>query len=106
MRSKTHTHDCANRVFGCLNKIECFDVFLERNYDGWPEIVCSFFKIVDPLCEDCEDADSCEYCGTPEHLAHDLDCEFWSRELPTGEIPIEAYIEFDNFDERMESRVM
>ena len=35
----THYHPCQR----CGERIECDNRYLERNYDGWPEVICRVF---------------------------------------------------------------
>ena len=49
-----HNHPCAV----CNTPVEC-DGFLQRNYDGWPEVVCSHYhlengSVATVLCETCK----------------------------------------------------
>lgn len=58
----THTHPC----FKCGTPVEC-DGEWERNYDGWPESLCSNYhrtpmSYTECVCEDCQEND-CEGCG-------------------------------------------
>lgn len=51
MRERPHTHPCAR----CLVETECSGD-LERNVDGWPEVVCPDYDMRnhgDFYCEDC-----------------------------------------------------
>lgn len=53
MRERPHTHPCSR----CLVETECSGD-LERNFDGWPEVVCPDYDMRDHgdfLCEDCRD---------------------------------------------------
>lgn len=72
---RAHHHSCRNKYLGCQARVPCGGP-LERNYDGWPEVVCAFddgrFSFT---CEDCCQADYCEDCGYPDHLGHHERCE-------------------------------
>lgn len=89
-----HSHPCQFTRFGCEHSIPCKDTNLMRNYDGWPEIICTFDALgisFEWVCEDCEDRIICEGCGAPDHLPHDEDCPSFEHESFDSEIPIEAY---------------
>ena len=50
---RAHTHPCAH----CRTPVDC-PGDLERNYDGWPEVICTFIHRADGttvslLCQDC-----------------------------------------------------
>lgn len=49
---------------------------MERNYDGWPEVVCTQLPEDTYECQDCRDG-RCEDCGALVHLGelHDRRCE-------------------------------
>jgi hypothetical protein len=85
--SKTHfhTHECANTFFGCNELVSCPDTNLERNHDGFPEIICyleTIFGVKQFYCEACENVEHyCSDCGAPEHLLHEEDCIFWERDM-------------------------
>ena len=52
--SRAHTHKC--RV--CGKRYEC-EGTLERNHDGWPEVICLAFHVrLLQECEDCFDLPS------------------------------------------------
>ena len=53
MRSYRHGHPC--RI--CQTRVECGGE-LERNPDGWPEVICRVFHLEpgpDFLCESCQE---------------------------------------------------
>ncbi len=55
-RRDEHTHPCDR----CQAKVECSGE-LSRNYDGWPEVICSAVhrpsgRMERVLCEDCHEA--------------------------------------------------
>lgn len=79
---RIHTHPCSFSGKGCNERVKCFDYFLQRNYDGWPEVICMFNENNDIPCEDCQKADICDECGIPEHLPHEWHCSYWERESP------------------------
>jgi hypothetical protein len=59
MRERPHHHPCSR----CLVETECSGD-LERNHDGWPEVVCPDYDMRDHsdyLCEDCAELqDRCD----------------------------------------------
>lgn len=61
--SRAHTHPCSV----CGKPARCEGTF-ERNYDGFPEVICLFYhlpggQLADYRCEDCEDLQQCDDCG-------------------------------------------
>lgn len=89
-----HSHPCQFARFGCERSILCEDKNLFKNYDGWPEVMCSLEAMGisgEMACEDCEQDGFCEDCGAPNHLCHDEDCPFFERENYDVEVPIEFY---------------
>lgn len=92
-----HTHNCTV----CQTPTPCGGE-LERNHDGWPETVCSFYhlsngSIADIFCEDC---DACE-CGEPATQTWDqgIDHAYWLPMQPRL-LPVcaECYEKHDNYD--------
>lgn len=77
----SHYHPCKYVKLGCKGKLKCYDAFLMRNYDGWPEVICVLNPEENIECEECLGMPLCEDCGFPENLGHDDECEFWSRSL-------------------------
>jgi hypothetical protein len=83
--------------------VPCTDIYLERNFDGFPEIICCYNEGESIECEECEISERCEYCGLPiDVVPHDEDCEYWIRILTFDpnwselsytlfNVPIEAY---------------
>lgn len=72
-RDHTHTHYCANREFGCQSSYSC-DAELERNYDGFPKVICSINPMEEGRCEDCETS-ICSECGSCLNIEkHAKDC--------------------------------
>lgn len=70
---REHTHRCANRVHGCQSTWTC-RAEIERNYDGWPEAVCSVNPMNEHVCEDCFTS-RCSECGEVLNVhQHDSDC--------------------------------
>jgi len=65
MRHPIHTHRCQH----CGEPFECGGE-LERNYDGWPEVVCQAFHVYRfvTLCDACteREAREDETAGTHE----------------------------------------
>lgn len=57
MTRRNHTHPCGN----CKAPIECSGTY-ERNYDGFPEVICPPFdeRTFPWLCEDCEEKNNAE----------------------------------------------
>jgi hypothetical protein len=75
--TRYHTHDCAR----CHAPVECSDDNLERNYDGFPEVICTAYHLSDGslahlLCDDCEDL-VCPVCRTNDRHGYRrcADCE-------------------------------
>lgn len=69
-----HIHKCAHADIGCREEEECSDSNLERNYDGWPEVICRNHEY-GAECDDCR-ASKCDECGSILTLEkHDPDCE-------------------------------
>jgi hypothetical protein len=57
MSRKTHTHVCRT----CRQRFPC-DGDLERNHDGWPEVICvAYHERRQDTCEKCAERDA-----TPE----------------------------------------
>ena len=56
-----HSHPCS----GCQVSVEC-DGELERNFDGWPEVICTSYHLLngetaEVLCEACAElVDRCD----------------------------------------------
>ena len=55
MRPKPHGHPCKT----CKGNVECPGEW-ERNYDGFPEVICSFYHriggdVAEMECDDCKD---------------------------------------------------
>jgi hypothetical protein len=71
-----HTHPCRFTRHGCTHRVFCAGP-LERNYDGFPEVICGWLEPDGtlPLCELCEDGPACEDCGLPAHLGHVEGCD-------------------------------
>ena len=104
-----HSHRCAYVSNGCENKLLCADSYLDRNWDGYPDVICRFNQDENIPCDECVNARKCDSCGSPEHLPHDEDCDFWKRvpafpyeyewsatHIPNPkfwQVPIEAYEE-------------
>lgn len=89
-----HSHPCQFARFGCEHTILCEDKNLFRNYDGWPEVMCSLEAMgvsAEIVCDECEQDSWCDCCGYPNRLGHDEDCDFFIRESPFEIVPIEAY---------------
>jgi len=59
----SHSHPCSH----CKTPIDC-DGRLERNYDGWPEVICVVYHMdgAPMVCDDCLREDD---------LRHDADME-------------------------------
>ena len=92
----SHYHPCKYVKLGCKGKLKCYDAFLMRNYDGWPEVICVLNPEENIECEECLGMPLCEDCGFPENLGHDDICIFWMRYNPffeggwwADQIPIE-----------------
>jgi hypothetical protein len=66
----THTHPCRYKANGCTGVVRC-SAPMERNYDGWPEVVCAAETAfqASESCEDCAEGPYCPECGIPEHLS-------------------------------------
>jgi hypothetical protein len=65
MRREPHSHPCPY----CGYRTECDDKHLERNYDGWPEVICTLVDggMSKPVvCDECEAKRWCEHCGGAE----------------------------------------
>jgi hypothetical protein len=62
--ARAHTHPCRD----CQTPVECHGD-LERNFDGWPEVVCRDFHIhgAEPLCDSCNKPE-CHDCGDPSDV--------------------------------------
>jgi hypothetical protein len=58
---RAHTHECRE----CHRELDCTGT-LERNYDGWPEVICRSFDVWGmDVCTECnEKADESDV--TPE----------------------------------------
>jgi hypothetical protein len=57
--ARTHTHDCAT----CGKDYSCPGTY-SRNYDGFPEAVCSaWHEAHERECGDCRELKSCDECG-------------------------------------------
>jgi hypothetical protein len=72
--ARAHAHPCAH----CQTPVECHGE-LERNHDGWPEVICDrFHKSCDVfLCESCNHAFTraeCHDCGEPAAVVFQ-DCD-------------------------------
>lgn len=64
--AKLHTHPCEFAPQGCQTVIDCLGD-LERNHDGYPEVVCSLYhapngSIMPDRCAECEES-YCTACG-------------------------------------------
>lgn len=57
-----HNHDCQT----CGNPMDC-DGELERNFDGWPEVVCVIYHL--------DGKDVCEECATRSTEDEDDDAD-------------------------------
>jgi hypothetical protein len=71
---RAHTHQCIH----CRTPVECHGT-LERNHDGWPEVVCDNFHKSSKLflCESCDHAfkqPDCHDCGGPSAVVFE-DCD-------------------------------
>jgi hypothetical protein len=54
-----HEHDCTT----CKLPFPCPGT-LERNWDGFPEVICTFYhEAGNTECEDCVAAEACDWCG-------------------------------------------
>jgi hypothetical protein len=48
---REHTHDCQR----CGRKMRCGGE-LERNYDGFPEVICTRFHVIGhDICDECDE---------------------------------------------------
>lgn len=73
-RTGDHQHDCVNKKHGCKSSYACSNKHLERNYDGWPDVICSVNPMDEFECEDC-DTSRCSECGEVLNVhQHDNDC--------------------------------
>lgn len=72
-----HVHRCANRKLGCTSEWAC-RAGLERNHDGFPEVICrADMAATGPMeCEECK-AGRCEDCGCLINITgeHDECCD-------------------------------
>jgi hypothetical protein len=77
MARRQHTHPCAYAP-RCHTLVACGGA-LERNHDGWPDVVCDGYHGADgrtypSLCAECEDA-MCVACGQNVRIdGHSFDC--------------------------------
>jgi hypothetical protein len=70
--SASHTHHCRN--IGCPTTWTC-EADLERNYDGFPEVICPINPGNDIECQACEES-RCADCGSVLRVeAHSQHCE-------------------------------
>lgn len=83
-RYRQHTHYCLNKSEGCTSTFLC-DGPLERNHDGWPEVICMAQPEDTFECDECR-AGRCEDCGALINLGqpHDARCDF-QQQVATAE---------------------
>lgn len=68
---REHAHTCCHKECGAT---WICDAELERNYDGWPEVICVRFPGDTHECQDCFES-RCSDCGEILHIGeHDTDC--------------------------------
>lgn len=69
-----HHHPCEFRPNGCQGRVGCSAPW---EYDSSPR---SCDAPGPWFCQDCDDADRCEWCGLPDHLGHEASCEITQRQ--------------------------
>jgi hypothetical protein len=94
MRHGPHHHPCTT----CRAPVECAGD-LERNYDGWPEVICRAYHQSNGTIADifCDAHDQCE-CGEPATQTFDEGEEYalWTRQPRLTPVCAECFTRKDN----------